>query len=209
MNKIILIYLIQIINLQPEHISSYCLTIEDKTALSSWVKSGKITPQSEDKQSDQFELLIKVLALHGYEQYEISNFAKESKYAVHNSNYWKAEEYLGIGPSAHSYDGENRRWNVSNNTLYIKNIGVNNDWFTIEKLSLENKWNELFLTGLRTKWGVLKADINQLGGFSEKELILIDRLLVQGVLLEDEIRYTLSGSGKIKADGIASDFFRL
>lgn len=202
-------HLIQIINLQPEHISSYCLTIEDKTALSSWVKSGKITPQSEDKQSDQFELLIKVLALHGYEQYEISNFAKESKYAIHNSNYWKGEEYLGLGPSAHSYDGENRRWNVSNNTLYIKNIGVNNDWFTIEKLSLENKWNELFLTGLRTKWGVLKADINQLGGFSEKELILIDQLLVQGLLLEDEISYILSVSGKIKADGIAGDFFRV
>lgn len=202
-------HLIQIINLQPEHISSYCLTVEDKTILSAWVKSGKITPQSEDKQGDQFELLISLLALHGYEQYETSNFAKEAQYAVHNSNYWKGEKYLGLGPSAHSYDGVHRRWNISNNTQYIENIGKNNDWFTIETLSLENKWNELFLTGLRTKWGVLKKDLVQLGGFIGKELDLIDQLLEQGLLLEDASCYKLSDSGKIKADGIAGDFFRV
>lgn len=202
-------HLIQIINLQPEHISAYCLTIEDKTALSAWVKSGKMTPPAEDKQSDQFETLIAILALHGYEQYEISNFAKESQYAIHNSNYWKGSEYMGIGPSAHSYDGINRRWNVSNNQQYIKNIGADNNWFTIETLSTENKWNELFLTGLRTKWGVLKTDINQLGGFMRKEIIMIEQLLEEGLLLEDLEAYKLSISGKIKADGIASDLFRI
>ena len=202
-------HLIQIINLQPEHISAYCLTVEDKTALSAWVKSGKITPTAEDKQSDQFEILINLLALHGYEQYEISNFAKESQYALHNSNYWKGVEYLGVGPSAHSYDGINRRWNVSNNTQYIKNIGQNNNWYTMETLSSKNKWNELFLTGLRTKWGVLKTDINQLGGFMRKEIIIIEQLLEEGLLLEGPDAYRLSSSGKINADGIASDLFRV
>lgn len=202
-------HLIQIIKLQPEHISAYCLTVEDKTVLSAWVKSGKITPSPEHKQSNQFEILINFLELHGYEQYEISNFAKEAQYGVHNSNYWNGAEYLGLGPSAHSYDGVNRRWNVSNNQRYIKNIGINNTWFTMETLSEENKWNELFLTGLRTKWGVLKADINQLGGFIRKEIIIIERLLEEGLLLEDSDGYRLSGSGKIKADGIASDLFRV
>jgi oxygen-independent coproporphyrinogen-3 oxidase len=109
-------HLNQALSLNVQHISSYCLTIEPKTALNDFVAKGKLTRPTEDQQSEQFELLVRTLDLAGFEQYEISNFAKDQKYAKHNSAYWNFSPYLGVGPSAHSFNGHQRRWNVANNT---------------------------------------------------------------------------------------------
>lgn len=142
------------IDLKPEHISAYCLTIEPKTALKNWVDKGKISVPTSDEQADQFSFLVNHLKMAGYEQYEISNFATDNNYSRHNSNYWKGVHYLGIGPSAHSFNGSSRQWNISNNRQYINKIAANEQHFEIERLTRKDQFNELIMTGLRTVWGV-------------------------------------------------------
>jgi len=202
-------HLQQVIDLEINHISAYCLTIEPKTVLRHQVSKGKISTPDNESQSVQFEFMQDFLALNGFEQYEISNFAKNQAYSKHNSSYWNGTPYIGIGPSAHSFDRASRRWNVANNTLYYKNVGKNDTWFESEILSLKDRWNELFLTGLRTKWGVSKSQIEALGGFSSFEKQLISHLITDGEMLENETNYVLTVSGKLRADGIAQDFFRV
>ncbi len=202
-------HLQQVIDLEINHISAYCLTVEPKTALHHQVSKGKILTPDDESQSVQFEFMQDFLAANGFEQYEISNFAKNQAYSKHNSSYWKGTPYIGIGPSAHSFDGSSRRWNVANNTLYYKNVGKNDTWFESELLSLNDRWNELFLTGLRTKWGVSKSQIETLGGFYSFEKQLISHLITNGEMLESETNFVLTVSGKLRADGIAQDFFRL
>jgi oxygen-independent coproporphyrinogen-3 oxidase len=202
-------HLNQALSLNVQHISSYCLTIEAKTALNHFVENGKLSRPTEDQQSEQFDLLVSTLGLAGFEQYEISNFAKDQKYAKHNSAYWSFTPYLGVGPSAHSFDGIQRRWNVANNTKYYQQMGKNQDWFEVEILSASEKWNEYFLTGLRTKWGVLKGSITELGGFNPKEIKQLDGYLQNEFMQENDDRYVLTEKGKLQADGIASSFFRL
>lgn len=197
------------LDLKAQHISSYCLTIEPKTGLNHFVAKGKLSRPTEDQQSEQFDLLVSTLGHAGFEQYEISNFAKEQKYAKHNSAYWNFTPYIGVGPSAHSFDGIQRRWNVANNTKYYQQIGKNEDWFEVEILSASEKWNEYFLTGLRTKWGVLKRSIEELGGFNPTELKQLDSFLQNELMQQSNDRYVLSEKGKLQADGIASSFFRL
>jgi oxygen-independent coproporphyrinogen-3 oxidase len=116
---------------------------------------------------------------------------------------------VGVGPSAHSFDGIQRRWNVANNTKYYQQIGKNQDWFEAEILSASEKWNEYFLTGLRTKWGVLKRSIMELGEFHPTELKQLDSYLQNELMQENDDRYVLTEKGKLQADGIASSFFRL
>jgi len=202
-------HLQQALNLNVQHISSYCLTIEPKTALNHFVAKGKLSRPTEDQQSEQFDLLVSTLGLAGFEQYEISNFAKDQKYAKHNSAYWNFTPYIGVGPSAHSFDGVQRRWNVANNTKYYQQIGKNQDWFEVEILSASEKWNEYFLTGLRTKWGVLKRSIMELGGFNPVELKQLDSFVQNELMQQSDDRYVLTEKGKLQADGIASSFFRL
>lgn len=202
-------YLQQALNLNVQHISSYCLTIEPKTALNHFVAKGKLSRPTEDQQSEQFDLLVNTLGLAGFEQYEISNFAKDQKYAKHNSAYWNFTHYIGVGPSAHSFDGIQRRWNVANNTKYYQQMGKNQDWYEVEILSASEKWNEYFLTGLRTKWGVLKRSILELGGFNPTELKQLDSFLQNELMQQSDDRYVLTEKGKLQADGIASSFFRL
>lgn len=202
-------HLNQALNLNVQHISSYCLTIEPKTALNDFVAKGKLTRPTEDQQSEQFELLVSTLALAGFEQYEISNFAKDQKYAKHNSAYWNFSPYVGVGPSAHSFNGQQRRWNVANNTKYYQQVGKNQDWFEVENLSASEKWNEYFLTGLRTKWGVLKRSIMELGGFNPTEMRQLERHLQNDLIQQNDDEYVLTEKGKLQADGIASSFFRL
>ena len=197
------------LDLKVQHISSYCLTIEPKTALNHFVAKGKLSRPTEDQQSEQFDLLVSTLGHAGFEQYEISNFAKEQKYAKHNSAYWNFTPYIGVGPSAHSFDGVQRRWNVANNTKYYQQIGKNQDWFEVEILSVSEKWNEYFLTGLRTKWGVLKRSIMELGGFNSTELKQLDSYLQNDLMRLNDEQYVLTEKGKLQADGIASSFFRL
>jgi oxygen-independent coproporphyrinogen III oxidase len=196
-------------SLNVQHISSYCLTIEPKTALNDFVAKGKLTRPTEDQQSEQFELLVSTLAHAGFEQYEISNFAKGQKYAKHNSAYWNFSPYLGVGPSAHSFNGQQRRWNVANNTKYYQQVGKNQDWFEVETLTESEKWNEYFLTGLRTKWGILKKNILEMGGMSSSELTLMDSYVKSEWMIEADASFVLTEKGKLQADGIASSFFRV
>jgi oxygen-independent coproporphyrinogen-3 oxidase len=153
--------------------------------------------------------MVSFLKKNGFEHYEISNFAKNEAYSKHNTAYWQGIHYLGIGPSAHSFNGEQRRWNISNNTVYYKNVGVNETWFTTETLTASEQWNELFLTGLRTKWGVSKAKIIDMGGFKPTEENLLQQLLEAKDILETQTHFHLSEQGKLRADGIASAFFRI
>jgi oxygen-independent coproporphyrinogen-3 oxidase len=197
------------IALNVQHISSYCLTIEAKTALFYEVQKGKLTRPSEDQQSEQFEIMVSTLHKSGFEQYEISNFAKDEMYAKHNSAYWNLSRYIGVGPSAHSFNGEERRWNIANNTKYYLQVGKNDLWFEKEVLSLSAQWNECFLTGLRTKWGVTKEKVQKLGGFQTDEHKQLATYLANGMMLEETSCFLLTEKGKLQADGISSSFFRL
>ena len=143
-----------VIDFKVPHVSAYCLTIEDKTALKALVSKGAIVPSNEDQQSEQFQVLSEMLVNAGFDHYEISNFGKPDFESKHNSNYWKGEWYLGVGPSAHSFNGESRSWNVAHNRNYIKGIANNSDYFEVELLSTENRFNEYLLIGLRTSYGV-------------------------------------------------------
>jgi oxygen-independent coproporphyrinogen-3 oxidase len=202
-------HLNQALELNVQHISSYCLTIEPKTALNHFVAKGKLSRPTEDQQSEQFDLLVSTLANAGFEHYEISNFAKNQQYAKHNSAYWNFTPYVGVGPSAHSFNGHQRRWNVANNTKYLQQVGKSQEWFEVETLSASEKWNEYFLTGLRTKWGILKRSIMDLGGFNASELTQLETYLRTDLIKENQENYVLTEKGKLQADGISSSFFRL
>ncbi len=197
----------QLIDKGVPHISAYCLTVEKNTALSNWVNKGKIKMASEDVQSEQFLVLLELLEKNGYEQYEISNFCKNGIESKHNSNYWKGEHYIGVGPSAHSFNGTTRSWNVANNRKYIKAIEKNQAFSEKEELSKQDQFNELLLTGLRTKYGVNLANLQEIlplskefnetfSLFQEKKWLLIDNNIV-----------LLTKSGKLMADYIASELF--
>lgn len=202
-------HLNQALELNVQHISSYCLTIEPKTALNHFVAKGKLSRPTEDQQSEQFDLLVSTLANAGFEHYEISNFAKNQKYAKHNSAYWNFSPYVGVGPSAHSFNGHQRRWNVANNTKYFQQVGKSQEWFEVETLSASEKWNEYFLTGLRTKWGILKRSIMDLGGFNASELAQLETYLSTDLIKENQENFVLTEKGKLQADGISSSFFRV
>ena len=202
-------HLQQVIDLDIQHISAYCLTVEKQTALNHFVKIGKLKTPNEDTQSEQFNLMLRILPQKGFFQYEISNFSKQGFESKHNTSYWQNKPYLGVGPSAHSYHGKIRRWNVSNNTNYYKSVGKNDSWFETEILSKNDQWNELFLTGLRTIWGVAKIQLDELGILSDLERKNIDLLKETHDLLETEASYILTEQGRLKADGIAASFFRV
>jgi oxygen-independent coproporphyrinogen-3 oxidase len=202
-------HLQQVIDLDVQHISAYCLTVEKQTALNHFVRTGKLKTPSEELQSDQFNLMLRFLSKNGFNQYEISNFSKPGFDSKHNTSYWLNKPYLGVGPSAHSFEGNKRRWNVSNNTEYYKSVGKNSDWFEEEILSETDQWNELFLTGLRTCWGVSKDNISQLGDFISAEQDTLKKLIQSGDLIETTEALILSEKGRLKADGIAVMFFRV
>ncbi|MEO6287449.1 MAG: radical SAM family heme chaperone HemW [Dyadobacter sp.] len=191
------------------HISAYCLTIEPQTAFGSWLKKKKIQPIDEEFAARQFEILIKSLAENGYEQYEISNFARNGQYSRHNSSYWKQHPYLGVGPSAHSYNGSSREYNVSNNAQYLKAIQNSTIPATIEQLSVADQTNEYLLTGLRTKWGVNREKLELLSGGTFRMVHAEDlkRMSASGWIWEDTQSLYLTESGKLFADRIASDLF--
>ncbi|MBK7959497.1 MAG: radical SAM family heme chaperone HemW [Bacteroidetes bacterium] len=142
------------IKLGIKHLSCYSLTVKEKTKLMKMVDRGNIAMIDESLNIQQYQWMIEYLTSQGYEQYEISNFAAEQTYSVHNTNYWSEVPYLGIGPSAHSYDGQRRRWNIANNLNYIEGVTQDKEYFEEEWLTAENKYNEYILTKLRTKWGI-------------------------------------------------------
>ncbi len=190
-----------------QHLSAYCLTIEPKTALNHLVRKKKLQPADEVLQSEQFlELLTKAKSF-GFEQYEISNFSLPGLHSKHNSSYWKFLPYIGIGPSAHSFDGHQRRWNVRNNTIYTKGVGKNETWYETEVLSENEYRNEQILLGLRTSWGL---DLNALkAGFTAKENAQIEEFARLNWLTLADHKMILTEEGKLHADGIAATLFRL
>lgn len=199
------------ISLNPEHLSCYSLTIEEKTAFGRWASKGKLSPVEDEISAQQLDLLIDTLERSGYEHYEISNFSRPGFNSRHNSSYWKQEKYLGVGPSAHSYNGATRQFNVRNNHQYIKAIQTGSVPAEIETLTLENKINEYMLTTLRTHWG---TDLSKLVNdyqydLLEKNSAYIKRLLDDGMAIIDNNHLSLTRKGKLLADKIASDLFVL
>lgn len=190
------------------HLSCYCLTVEEGTALGTFVRRGQQPPVDEEKAARQFEYLMTAAAEHGYEHYEISNFALPGRYARHNSSYWSGEPYLGIGPSAHSFKGQSRQWNVANNALYIRALADNHIPFEIEYLTPGQRYNECVMTALRTMWGVDLGKIRKLGeDFSAHFLREVQQYLTDGTMENTGENYRLSRSGKLLADGIAAGLF--
>lgn len=190
------------------HISAYNLTIEDSTVFGKWVKQKKIEPIGEDYAAEQYEILIESLTRQGFEQYEVSNFAKNGKYALHNSAYWKNEEYLGIGPSAHSYNLVSRQANISNNSKYIAALESRNVPFSIENLSISDKVNDYLLCGLRTVWGIDTKKISQIvGEIPQTFWDTLDILKSQYLVVQSSDSIKITTQGRIFSDKIASDLF--
>lgn len=194
---------------QVPHISCYSMTVEPRTALAKFISVGKTPPMNEGQSAKQFELLTSTLQDHSYEHYEISNFAKKSMYAKHNTNYWRGIPYLGIGPSAHSFDGISRSWNISNNALYIKAILNNTQYSEKETLSPNDRLNEYIMTSLRTMWGIDIEYLEKSYG-SECTSILLEsgeKFIRSGELISHDNQLILSFKGKLVADYIASELF--
>jgi oxygen-independent coproporphyrinogen III oxidase len=197
------------LNQDPGHISSYCLTVEPKTALGKWANSGQFHPGSEDFAAEQFEILQEAMDKSNYLQYEISNFGREGAFAVHNTNYWRGVPYLGLGPSAHSFDGRNRGANISNNNLYIKQLKNGISTFKEDSLSPFDLANEYLLTSLRTMWGTDLSLLKKQYGFdllSEKKE-MVDQLEKEGLMKIEQQSLILTRKGKLLADGIAGSLF--
>ena len=193
----------------PGHISSYGLTVEPKTALGNWEKTGKFTQANEEFVSQQFEMLQEAMDRAGYIQYEISNFGKPDNFALHNTNYWKGIPYLGVGPSAHSFDGKHRGFNPRSNSKYLNSLKAGVIPFEIEELSPEDSLNEYILTGLRTIWGIdldMIEERHQINLRVEKSSVL-EKMNDQGWLLWKDNQLSLSKSGKLLADSIAAALF--
>lgn len=191
------------------HISSYALTVEPKTALKKLIQTGKISEPKDDVAQEHFMILVDTLQENGFIHYELSNFGKENYFSKNNSAYWLGKKYIGIGPSAHSYDGISRSWNMANNALYLKEIEANNLPNEIEILSQTDRYNEYVMTGLRTIWGVSLDRIEK--EFGESKLRYLqkqsEKFLSDGLLsIENKILKT-TPKGKFLADGIASDLF--
>lgn len=203
------IHIQMVLDMGIQHVSAYCLTVEDKTALHHLVTTNKIKPANEDDQSDQFLLLTNMLKKSGFQHYEISNFGLKGYEAVHNSNYWKSEEYLGIGPSAHSFNRISRRWNCSNNTKYIKHFGEEANWFEEEVLTTKDRWNEMILTGLRTSYGVNLDRLMEIHPFKDEFVKKVKEFEINSWLVLDNKKVYLTDQGRLKADFIASELFLL
>ena len=201
--------LLTAIQFDPGHISSYALTIEPDTALGRWIEKGKFVPASEDFIAEQFEMMQEELCRAGYIQYEISNFGKLGAFALHNTNYWMGVPYLGIGPSAHSFDGNSRQHNPSNNIKYINALEKGHLLFEFEEINPTDALNEYLLTSLRTMWG---ADLAYISAKYQKDVLkekgeVIIRLEQEGWLGVQQGRLILTDKGKLLADALALKIF--
>ncbi len=194
------------------HLSAYALTVESKTALDFMIKTGKINPVEEKLAYEQFYYLRQRMLENAYEHYEISNFAKPNNYSHHNTSYWQNKPYLGLGPSAHSYDGNKRSWNISNNSKYIKTLNNSELPIETETLTLTDKYNEYIMTRLRTQWGINLAEIKQ--NFGEKYLQYVSAQLndlTKSNKLEcfDKELFRVGEKHLFFTDGIIADLFYL
>lgn len=193
------------------HISSYALTVEPKTALETFIKKGKIQPVTDEKFRKHFDILVQKLTIAGFEHYEFSNYGKPGFHSQNNMAYWLGKPYLGIGPSAHSYDGKTRSWNVANNSLYISALAENKIPQQQEVLSLTDSYNEYIMTRLRTKFGVNSDDIHRnFGKLYEQHFIKESQIFLEnGQIEKRDSGFHISEKGKFLSDGIAAELFYL
>ena len=197
------------LQLEVPHISSYALTLEPKTALERFVDKGLVSLLDEDVVEAQFHHLVDTLTLAGYDHYELSSFGKPGYHSLNNTGYWQGKTYLGIGPSAHGFDGDQRYWNVSNNASYLKQIAKEELPQTIEKLSVVDRYNESIMIGLRASWGVsLQAMENDLGLRYRQHLEKqAKRFVDEGLLHIENNALKTTRKGAFLADGISADLF--
>ena len=193
------------------HISSYALTVEPKTALNKLIQTGKIAKPNDEVAEAHFQILVETLEANNFVHYELSNFGKENYFSKNNSAYWLGKKYIGIGPSAHSYDGISRSWNVSNNAIYLKSLAENKLPNEIEILSKSDRYNEYIMTGLRTIWGVsLDRIADEFGAdYSRYLQKQSQKFIDDGFLFIENKILKPTKKGKFLTDGIASDLFYL
>ncbi len=197
------------INLNIPHISCYALTVEKNTALERFIQKGNISPISDSQSSEQYHILVETLEKVGYINYEFSNFGKEGFFSRNNTAYWQRKNYIGIGPSAHSFNGKERSWNIRNNALYVKSIVAGKRPFESEELSISDQFNEYVMTGLRTIWGISVSKIEVDFGIPYVSHIekRISKYISEGLMFKKGHQYHLTRKGKFLGDGIASDLF--
>ncbi len=197
------------VEISPEHISAYCLTIEPKTVFGNWQAKGKLHLPDENFTAEQLEMTMRVLEAAGYDHYEISNFARPGFLSRHNTAYWLHEKYLGVGPGAHSFNGTSRQFNVRNNHKYIRAIKKGEVPCEKEILSIKDKANEFLMTGLRTKWGcdikILKSEYGY--DIFRETASRINWLIDHDYLRRDGSVILLTSRGKLLADQITADLF--
>jgi oxygen-independent coproporphyrinogen III oxidase len=193
------------------HISSYALTVEPKTALHKFIKQGVIPQLDDELAQEHFHLLVDKLEENGFIHYELSNFGKENYFSKNNSSYWLGKKYIGIGPSAHSYNGISRSWNISNNSIYINSLKENKLPSETEILSKTDRYNEYVMTGLRTVWGISLDRVEKEFGKTYLDYLnqQAEKYIEDHLLFVDENILRTTKSGKFLSDGIASDLFLL
>jgi len=191
------------------HLSCYALTVEPKTALDSFIKKGLMAPLDDALAQEHYNLLIEETEKMGFINYEFSNFGKEGYQSQNNMAYWRGKSYLGIGPSAHSYDGTVRSWNINNNTKYIKSIEKNQLPIEREVLSEKDKYNEYIMTRLRTQWGVSLREVDENFGRDYRKYLMTQaqRSIENELLSLENNILTITKKGKFLCDGIAADLF--
>lgn len=194
-----------------QHLSCYALTVEPKTALHNMIKKKKTEDIDQDQQVRQFKILMDIARENGFEHYEISNFALPGFRSKHNSSYWRGRPYLGLGPSAHSYDLQSRYWNISNNSLYIQSIHKGMVPVEKETLTISQQFNEYIMTSLRTTEGVEKNYIEHKFGKERLEMVnnKMKDFIQSGKVVDNGNAYMLTDEGKLFADGIAMEVFEL
>ena len=190
------------------HLSAYSMTVEPRTALASQIKKKQSPPVNDAQSAEQFVYLMQRMQEQGFEHYEISNFGKPGKHSQHNSNYWKGIPYVGIGPSAHSYNGDTRQWNVANNALYLKSLSENQIPAELEILTTENRLNEYIMTAIRTMWGL---NLEKLETIEKGTSTILKKeaqaFINNGWLRQQEQTLMLTHTGKLYADHIAAELF--
>jgi len=198
----------KVFELQVPHVSAYSMTVEPRTALASFIKKKKEQPMNDEQSAEQFIYMMDAMQQQGFEQYEISNFCKPGDYSRHNSNYWKGVKYLGIGPSAHSFNGETRQWNVANNAKYTASLLSGEIPAETELLSETNRLNEYVMTSLRTIWGLELDKLNSIAKGSDSEVLKsAQEFFDKGYIEQDGRIIRLTQAGKLYADHVAASLF--
>lgn len=192
-----------------KHLSSYSLTIEPKTALNTLINKNKMVGVNEDESIKHFKILMEETDKKGFIHYEISNYSKEGFYSKHNSVYWLGGNYIGFGPSAHSFNGKSRQWNIANMKQYIESRSIKNTVLETEYLTINQQYNEYVMTSLRTSWGCDTIHIENV--FGNKYVVFFEKTAKDFIsnknLIQEGNIYRLTNKGKLFADGIASEFF--